>query len=92
MLALRSILWAVLLPGVAAAYVPWRFFGLAHVRLDLGRPDHLLGLAAVSGGAALLAASIWEFASSGRGTLSPADPPKELVVRGLTATCATRCI
>ncbi|HKA57653.1 MAG TPA: isoprenylcysteine carboxylmethyltransferase family protein, partial [Gemmatimonadales bacterium] len=31
----------------------------------------------------LLAACIWEFASRGRGTLSPVDPPKELVVQGL---------
>jgi protein-S-isoprenylcysteine O-methyltransferase Ste14 len=31
----------------------------------------------------LLLACIWEFAHSGHGTLSPVDPPKELVVRGL---------
>jgi len=34
-------------------------------------------------GITLLAACIVEFARSGRGTLSPADPPKHLVVRGL---------
>jgi len=34
-------------------------------------------------GAALLAACIVEFARSGRGTLSPVDPPRHLVVRGL---------
>jgi protein-S-isoprenylcysteine O-methyltransferase Ste14 len=34
-------------------------------------------------GVALLVTCIWEFAHSGRGTLSPADPPRELVVRGL---------
>ena len=28
-------------------------------------------------------ACIWEFAASGRGTLAPVDPPRELVVRGL---------
>src|SRR5262249_26139074 len=26
---------------------------------------------------------IWEFARSGRGTLAPMDPPRDLVVRGL---------
>jgi protein-S-isoprenylcysteine O-methyltransferase Ste14 len=31
----------------------------------------------------LLAACIVEFARSGRGTLSPVDPPRRLVVRGL---------
>ena len=34
-------------------------------------------------GAVLLAACIVEFARSGRGTLSPVDPPRHLVVRGL---------
>jgi protein-S-isoprenylcysteine O-methyltransferase Ste14 len=34
-------------------------------------------------GAALLVACIVEFARSGRGTLSPVDPPTHLVVRGL---------
>jgi protein-S-isoprenylcysteine O-methyltransferase Ste14 len=34
-------------------------------------------------GIVLLAACIWEFARSGRGTLSPVDPPTTLVVRGL---------
>jgi len=34
-------------------------------------------------GAALLLACIFEFARSGRGTLSPVDPPSVLVVRGL---------
>jgi protein-S-isoprenylcysteine O-methyltransferase Ste14 len=30
-----------------------------------------------------LAACVWEFARSGRGTLAPLDPPTHLVVRGL---------
>jgi protein-S-isoprenylcysteine O-methyltransferase Ste14 len=34
-------------------------------------------------GALLLAACILEFFRSGRGTLSPVDPPRHLVVRGL---------
>lgn len=83
MLALRSILWTALLPGVVAGYVPWRFFGLAQVRLDLGRPVDLLGITCIGGGVVLLAACIWEFATSGRGTLAPVDPPRHLVVRGL---------
>ena len=82
-LALRSLLWAALLPGFFAGYVPWRFFGLGQVRLDLRSPAHLMGLLGVALGAALLATCIWEFARSGRGTLAPVDPPRELVVRGL---------
>ncbi len=46
-------------------------------------PAQLPALLCVGAGAALLAACIVEFARSGRGTLSPLDPPRTLVVRGL---------
>lgn len=82
-LAIRSLAWAVLLPGLFAGYLPWRFFGLAQVRLDFHNPLTLLGLVLIVLGAALLVACIWEFGRSGRGTLSPIDPPRVLVVRGL---------
>src|SRR5438876_4122683 len=60
-LALRSLLWTILLPGVFAGYVPWRFFGLGRTQL--------LGLVCIGMGVALLAACIFEFARSGRGAL-----------------------
>ena len=81
-LAARSLLWALLLPGFFAGYVPWRYFGLRDVVIDLRQPLHWLGLLAVAAGAVLLAVCILEFARRGRGTLSPADPPRALVVRG----------
>src|SRR5947208_14336897 len=82
-LALRSLLWTILLPGVFAGYVPWRFFGLARTQFDLTSPTQLLGLVCIGLGVALLAACIFEFARSGRGPLSPVDAPRHLVVRGL---------
>jgi protein-S-isoprenylcysteine O-methyltransferase Ste14 len=82
-LALRSIAWTIVVPGVVAGYVPWRYLGLSRVRLNLQNPIHLLGLACVSTGAVLLGICIWEFATMGRGTLAPVDPPRRLVVRGL---------
>jgi protein-S-isoprenylcysteine O-methyltransferase Ste14 len=82
-LAVRSIVWTILLPGVVAGYLPWRFFGLAAVQPSLRNPVSLIGLLCIGFGAVLLAISIWEFARSGRGTLSPIDPPRELVIRGL---------
>lgn len=82
-LALRSLLWTLLLPGTVAGYIPWRVYGLARVRLDLTNPFHLLGVLLIAAGAALLGACIWEFARRGRGTLAPVDPPRELVVQGL---------
>ncbi len=82
-LGVRSLLWTVLIPGLFAGYVPWRFFGLGMVQLDPGNPTQLLGLLSICVGGALLATCIWEFARSGRGTLAPVDPPRELVVRSL---------
>ena len=82
-LALRSLLWTILLPGVVAGYVPWRYFGVSQVRVDPSSPLDLLGIFLIAIGAALLGACIWAIGRRGRGTLSPVVPPKELVVHGL---------
>ena len=82
-LAVRSLLWTILFPGFFAGYVPWRFFGLGQIRLEGLNPTSLPGLICIGLGLVLLAACIVEFARSGRGTLSPLDPPRHLVIRGL---------
>jgi len=82
-LAARSLFWTVILPGTMTVYLPWRYFGLGNVRLDVRDPLHWAGGMLVITGALLLGRCIWEFAARGRGTLSPADPPRELVVTGL---------
>jgi protein-S-isoprenylcysteine O-methyltransferase Ste14 len=82
-LTLRSLFWTLLIPGVFAGYVPWRYFGLRNVQLDPANPLHWLGVAGVALGTVLLALCILEFARSGRGTLSPVDPPHALVIQGL---------
>jgi protein-S-isoprenylcysteine O-methyltransferase Ste14 len=82
-LALRSLLWTIVFPGFFAGYLPWTVFGLKDARPDLTRPLDLVALLLIAAGALLLGACIFEFARTGRGTLSPADPPRHLVVRGL---------
>jgi protein-S-isoprenylcysteine O-methyltransferase Ste14 len=72
-----------LVPGFVAGYVPWRYFGLSRVRLDLLNPFHLIGVACIALGVALITACIWQFARSGGGTLAPVDAPRRLVVHGL---------
>jgi hypothetical protein len=57
-LALRSLLWTILLPGVVAGYVPRRFFGLNQVQLDLTRPSDLVGVVCLALGVVLLGACI----------------------------------
>jgi protein-S-isoprenylcysteine O-methyltransferase Ste14 len=56
---------------------------VSEVAVSRTNPVHVVGLAVVTLGASLLIACIVEFARRGRGTLSPVDPPKELVVQGL---------
>jgi protein-S-isoprenylcysteine O-methyltransferase Ste14 len=73
----------MLLPGLFAGFLPWRYFGLSQVVMDWSSPRHLVGLGAIGIGVALLGTCIWEFGRRGRGTLAPVDPPRELVVQGL---------
>ena len=82
-LTLRSLLWTLLLPGFVAGYVPWMYFGLKDVSLTPITPLVALGMMCSALGIILLFACIFEFARTGRGTLSPVDPPRHLVVRGL---------
>jgi protein-S-isoprenylcysteine O-methyltransferase Ste14 len=81
-LAVRSLFWTMALPGLVAGYIPWRYLGLDRAPASIG-PLQVLGLVLIALGLALLAACIIEFARQGRGTLSPVDPPRRLVVRGL---------
>ena len=82
-LALRAVFWTLVLPGVFGFYIPWQSFGLRDVRIDMSNPRQWLGMLCIDVGTILLLACIWEFAKRGRGTLSPADPPRHLVVSGL---------
>jgi protein-S-isoprenylcysteine O-methyltransferase Ste14 len=82
-LFLRALFWTLALPGVFAVYLPWRYFGVREVRINVSDPGQWLGMLCTAAGTILLAACIWEFAKRGRGTLSPADPPRHLVVSGL---------
>lgn len=82
-LALRALFWTLALPGVFAFYLPWTMFDIRSVDVDASNPRQLLGLMFIGAGTLLLLACIWEFARRGRGTLSPVDPPKQLVITGL---------
>lgn len=82
-LAARSLFWTVLFPGMIAGYLPWRFFGVREAVVDPHGARVLLALVVTLAGVAVLLTTVWEFAHHGRGTLSPADPPRMLVVQGL---------
>lgn len=83
MLLFRTLLWTII-PGTVFVYVPYlivtRWRPSVVTRWGVAQ---ILGLIPIVVGAAILVHCIWLFAVIGRGTLSPLDPPKRFVARGL---------
>jgi protein-S-isoprenylcysteine O-methyltransferase Ste14 len=83
MLWLRTVLFAILVPGTELVLIP-----LVVIRLDLG-PRLELGPARYSGvvpllvGLVIILRCFVDFVRRGRGTPAIYDPPRELVVAGL---------
>jgi protein-S-isoprenylcysteine O-methyltransferase Ste14 len=84
MLALRSLLYTIALPGTVIVLIPYLIASAQGDRIPQPwGPLQVVGLVAALVGATILLRCIWEFMVTGRGTLAPVDPPTELVVRGL---------
>jgi protein-S-isoprenylcysteine O-methyltransferase Ste14 len=80
--ALRSLLFTVLIPGSATVWIPWLI--LAH-RISLGPVPlslRFLGGLLIAGGAVLYFACLWDFTFAGRGTPAVWDPPVVFVSKG----------
>jgi protein-S-isoprenylcysteine O-methyltransferase Ste14 len=81
-LYLRAAFWALLLPGVVTALVPWRA-----MRSEMGRFDpgalRWAGLLPMAVGAWALVWCVVDFARRGRGTLAASEAPTVLVEQGL---------
>jgi len=84
LLFLRSLFWTALMPGTITIYIPYlivtQWSPAAITRWSILQ---FLGLIPIALGAAILLHCIWNFAAIGRGTLSPLDAPRRLVVQGL---------
>ena len=83
-LYLRSIFWTVVLPGTVTIFLP----RLILARVGSAAPEtwgvaQYFNLLLIIAGAAVLLRCVWDFIVVGRGTLSPVDAPKHLVVTGL---------
>jgi protein-S-isoprenylcysteine O-methyltransferase Ste14 len=81
-LLLRSLFFAILIPGMMVGLIPYWVAGEEARR----RPWDALGwlaLVPLSIGIAVLGACIRDFLAVGQGTLAPIDPPKHLVRAGL---------
>ena len=80
--ALRALVWSALFVVVVAIYLPTTYFGLAPSRASIATPAGVAGLLGIGAGTLLMIACVTEFATRGRGTPAPMDPPRHLVVRG----------
>lgn len=83
MLFLRSLFFALLLPGSVTLLIPYYILSARGIAVLHWGPLQIVGLVAIAVGGTILIRCIVEFASRGRGTLAPVDPPKTLVVQGL---------
>ena len=83
MLALRSIFFALLLPGTVTVVIPYFIACRGRVaQFSQWTPWRYTGLLPLVTGASIVLWCIWDFAVVGHGTLAPIDPPTQLVVRG----------
>ena len=81
LLAFRSLLFVILIPGTVAGYIPYRILrGSDPPAISV---SSVLAASLILLGATVLLRCVWDFFSAGHGTLAPFDPPKLLVVRGL---------
>src|SRR5436853_4724025 len=87
MYAMRQLLSIALLPFVMTVVVPTWLARRNDVTLALGHGARALvlqlaGVIVLIAGLVLFASSLRRFATEGRGTLAPWDPPQRLVARG----------
>src|SRR5689334_13727701 len=82
-LFLRNLFFTILQPGIVAGLVPYRILnGNTYINQSL-RFYQYAGAFLFVVGLAIMLHCIINFAVNGRGTLSPADPTKKLVITGL---------
>src|SRR5260370_38562745 len=84
MVILRTLICTVLVPGSVTVWVPALLLssGVRSRASPLGAL-RWIGLAPIALGAALYLWCAWNFASAGKGTPAPWDPPRQVVARGL---------
>jgi protein-S-isoprenylcysteine O-methyltransferase Ste14 len=80
LLFFKNLLFTIFVPSTVALYVPVFVFPHAALEVSIG---NLGGAVLLFVGASIYLWCLWDFASTGRGTPAPIDPPKVLVVRGL---------
>jgi len=84
-LLLRNLFFTILQPGLVAGLIPYWILG-EKVKITIAQPlqfYHYLGTVLFVIGLVIMLSCIISFAVKGRGTLSPVDATKLLVISGL---------
>ncbi len=84
-LFVKNLLFTLLIPGTVAVYLPLLI--VRNRQVEAVPILLILGVLLLAVGAAIYLWTVWDFATSGRGTPLPLDAPKTLVVRGLYQYC-----
>jgi protein-S-isoprenylcysteine O-methyltransferase Ste14 len=80
---LKTLIFLILVPGAGVILIPrWLLRSDWNRSFDIGALN-LTGLPLIALGAAALLWCFWDFATFGKGTPAPIDPPKVFVSRGL---------
>ncbi len=79
----KTLIFTIIVPGSIIALIPYLLLSRYPPALVDIRSFQLLGLAPMAIGVAIYFWCAWDFASTGKGTPAPIDPPKHLVARGL---------
>lgn len=82
-LFIKNVAFTVLVPGFVAGWVPLRWFERRPHWPETWATPQYAGAALVALGAVIYLHCQWLFATRGRGTPAPIDPPQKLVRRGL---------
>jgi protein-S-isoprenylcysteine O-methyltransferase Ste14 len=77
-LAVRNLVFTIVVPGLGGAWVPWRIL----TRDGPAAASAWQAAPVIAAGVALYAWCVWNFAAVGRGTPGPWDAPARVVATG----------
>jgi protein-S-isoprenylcysteine O-methyltransferase Ste14 len=81
---LKTLVFTIVVPMTVTVYLPWWLLAARPASHDINYGSvRTIGIIPIVMGALIYLRCAWDFATIGRGTPAPIDPPKELVVRGL---------
>jgi protein-S-isoprenylcysteine O-methyltransferase Ste14 len=83
MVWIKTLIFTIIVPGAIIALIPYLLLSRNTSSFANIGMFQLFGLIPMAIGVAIYFRCAWDFASTGKGTPAPIDPPKHLVARGL---------